>query len=95
MIVDSRKRCDVTDHPLRLFVPYLALSLVQLVVLYSGPGWAVTTSKALLMPLLAAAVVVALRRPRPELPKLDKPTPELKSIVTSPPKTGFALAATP
>ena len=65
MIVDSRKRCDVTDHPLRLFVPYLALSLVQLVVLYSGPGWAVTSSKALLMPLLAAAVLVAVRRPRP------------------------------
>jgi uncharacterized membrane protein YhhN len=35
------------------------------VVLYSGPGWAVTTSKAMLMPLLAAAVLVALRRPRP------------------------------
>ena len=65
MIVDSRKWCDVTDRPLRLFVPYLVLSLVQLVVLYSGPGWAVTTSKALLMPLLAAAVLIAVRRPRP------------------------------
>ena len=63
MIVDSRKRCDVTDHPLRPFVPYIALSLVQLVVLYTGPGWAVTSSKALLMPLLAAGVLVALRRP--------------------------------
>jgi len=65
MIVDSRKRCHVTDHPLRLFVPYLALSLLQLVVLYSGPGWAVTTSKAMLMPLLGAAVLLAVRRPRP------------------------------
>ena len=63
MIVDSRKRCDVTDHPLRRFVPYVALSLVQLVVLYTGPGWAVTSSKALLMPLLAAAVLAAHRPP--------------------------------
>jgi hypothetical protein len=28
----------------------------------------------------------ALRRPRPDLAKLKKPTPELKSIVTHPPK---------
>ncbi len=55
----------MTDRPLRLFLPYLACSLVQLVVLYSGPAWAVTTSKAMLMPLLAAAVVLAVRRPRP------------------------------
>lgn len=55
----------MTDRVVRLFLPYLAVSLVQLVVLYSGPAWAVTTSKALLMPLLAAAVVVAVRRPRP------------------------------
>ncbi|HVL62547.1 MAG TPA: lysoplasmalogenase [Microbacterium sp.] len=55
----------MTDRPLRPFVPYLVLSLVHLVVLYSGPGWAVTSSKALLMPLLAAAVLIAVRRPRP------------------------------
>ena len=47
----------MTDRPLRLFLPYLAFSLVQLIVLYSGPDWAVTTSKAMLMPLLAAVVV--------------------------------------
>ena len=28
----------------------------------------------------------ALKRPRPDLAKLTKPTPELKSIVTHPPK---------
>ncbi|MCD2443823.1 lysoplasmalogenase [Agromyces sp. SYSU K20354] len=55
----------MTDRQLRPFLPFLAISLVQLVVLYSGPGWAVTTSKALLMPLLAAAVVLSVRRPRP------------------------------
>ncbi len=31
--------------------------------------------------------IAALRRPRPDLGKLKKPTPELKSIVTHPPKT--------
>ena len=55
----------MTERSLRLFLPYLTISLVQLVVLYSGPAWAVTTSKAMLMPLLAAAVVLAVRRPLP------------------------------
>lgn len=43
----------------------------------------------------AFAAIPALRRPRPDLRKLDKPTPALTSIVTHPPKTGVALAATP
>ncbi|MGE5512782.1 MAG: amidase [Bacteroidota bacterium] len=34
----------------------------------------------------AFAVIPELRRPRPDLGKLKKPTPELKSIVTHPPK---------
>ncbi|GAA1802212.1 lysoplasmalogenase [Agromyces neolithicus] len=55
----------MTDRTLRVFLPYLGLSLVQLVVLYTGPAWAVPTSKALLMPLLAAAVLLAVGRPRP------------------------------
>lgn len=46
------------------FVPYLALSLVHLVILSTGPGWAVTLTKALLMPVLALAVVLAMRAVR-------------------------------
>jgi Asp-tRNA(Asn)/Glu-tRNA(Gln) amidotransferase A subunit family amidase len=36
-----------------------------------------------------------LRRPRPDVAKLTRPTPELKSIVTHPPKAGTAMAASP
>jgi amidase len=39
--------------------------------------------------------VAALRRPVPDLNKLVKPTPALKSIVTHPPKAGTAMAASP
>lgn len=53
------------------FVPYLALSLVHLVVLSTGPGWAVTTTKALLMPALALGVVLALRVVRGQLARPD------------------------
>lgn len=51
----------MTDRALRLFLPYLLLSLLHLVVLYTGPDAAITISKALLMPALLVAVVVALR----------------------------------
>lgn len=57
----------MTDRRVRLFVPYIALSLVQLVVLSIGPGWAVPASKALLMPALIVAVVLAVRAPRPRV----------------------------
>jgi len=43
----------------------------------------------------AFAGIPALRRPVPDLSKLTKPTPELKSIVTHPPKAGVAMAASP
>jgi hypothetical protein len=39
--------------------------------------------------------VASLRRPVADLSKLGKPTPELKSIVTHPPKAGTAMAAAP
>jgi hypothetical protein len=39
------------------FVPYLAVAVVHLVILATGPAWAVTATKALLMPLLVVAVV--------------------------------------
>jgi len=42
----------------------------------------------------AFEAIPALRRPRPDLERLAKPTPELKSIVTHPPKAGVTLAAT-
>ena len=42
----------------------------------------------------AFEAIPALSRPRPDLERLAKPTPELKSIVTHPPKAGVTLAAT-
>ena len=57
----------MTDRRVRLFVPYITLSLVQLVVLYTGPAWAVPASKALLMPALIVAVVLSVRAPRPRV----------------------------
>lgn len=43
------------------FVPYLAVAVVHLVILATGPAWAVTATKALLMPLLVVAVVIVAR----------------------------------
>jgi Asp-tRNA(Asn)/Glu-tRNA(Gln) amidotransferase A subunit family amidase len=43
----------------------------------------------------AFAAIPVLTRPRPDLAKLSRPTPELKSIVTHPPKTGTPMAASP
>jgi amidase len=43
----------------------------------------------------AFEAIAALRRPIPDLGKLAQPTPELKSIVTHPPKAGTAMAASP
>ncbi len=43
----------------------------------------------------AFAAIPALRRPVPDLSKLAKATPELKSIVTHPPKAGTAMAKSP
>ncbi|MFF2370289.1 lysoplasmalogenase [Agromyces sp. NPDC058110] len=47
------------------FTPYLVLCAVHLVLLETGPGWSITATKALLMPLLALGVVLAARRTRP------------------------------
>jgi len=46
---------------LAAFAPYLIASAVHLVLLYTGPDWAVTATKALLMPLLVLAVLVVAR----------------------------------
>ena len=43
----------------------------------------------------AFEAIPALRRPLPDLAKLTRATPELKSIVTHPPKAGIAIAASP
>ena len=43
----------------------------------------------------AFAAIPALRRPVPDLGKLTRPTPALKSIVTHPPKAGTPMAAAP
>ena len=43
----------------------------------------------------AFSAIPELRRPIPDLSKLTKPTPALKSIVTHPPKLGVAIAASP
>ena len=43
----------------------------------------------------AFAAIPSLRRPVPDLSKLMQPTPELKSIVTHPPKAGTPMAASP
>jgi uncharacterized membrane protein YhhN len=46
------------------FAPYFVLSLVHLVLLSTGPAWAITLSKATLMPALILAVLLAAPRPR-------------------------------
>lgn len=43
------------------FAPYLVVAAAHLVILHTGPGWAVTATKALLMPLLVLAVVIVAR----------------------------------
>jgi Asp-tRNA(Asn)/Glu-tRNA(Gln) amidotransferase A subunit family amidase len=43
----------------------------------------------------AFAAIPVLTRPRPDLTKLTRPTAELKSIVTHPPKAGTPMAASP
>jgi Asp-tRNA(Asn)/Glu-tRNA(Gln) amidotransferase A subunit family amidase len=43
----------------------------------------------------AFAAIPELRRPVPDLRKLQQPTPQLKSIVTHPPAAGTAMAAAP
>ena len=43
------------------FAPYLVVSALHLVLLYVGPAWSVTATKATLMPLLALAVVLLVR----------------------------------
>lgn len=52
---------STTRRMLPAFVPYLIVAAAHLVLLYTGPGWAVTATKALLMPLLALAVVLVAR----------------------------------
>ncbi|WP_173922087.1 lysoplasmalogenase [Agromyces sp. Marseille-P2726] len=52
----SRERTMV-----RAFAPYVVLSVAHLVLQQTGPVWAVTATKALLMPLLALAVVIVAR----------------------------------
>ncbi|ANJ27503.1 lysoplasmalogenase [Agromyces aureus] len=52
------------------FTPYLVLCALHLVLLETGPDWSVTTTKALLMPLLALGVVLAARRSRLKTPWL-------------------------
>jgi uncharacterized membrane protein YhhN len=47
--------------PLIAFTPYLVVSALHLVLLYLGPAWSVTATKAVLMPLLALAVVLLVR----------------------------------
>ena len=54
-------RSSSTRPMLAAFAPYLVASAVHLVILATGPGWAVTATKALLMPLLVLAVVVVAR----------------------------------
>jgi len=56
--------------PLIAFAPYLVLSAVHLVLLYVGPAWSVTATKALLMPLLALAVLLLVRPLRAPAPLL-------------------------
>ncbi|WP_448809560.1 lysoplasmalogenase [Agromyces bauzanensis] len=52
---------STTRRMLPAFLPYLIVSAAHLVLLYTGPGWAVTATKALLMPLLVLAVVLIAR----------------------------------
>ncbi|MBM7831024.1 putative membrane protein YhhN [Agromyces cerinus] len=56
--------------PLIAFAPYLVVSALHLVLLYLGPAWSVTATKALLMPLLALAVVLLVRPLRAPVPLL-------------------------
>jgi uncharacterized membrane protein YhhN len=44
------------------FLPYLVAAVAHLVILATGPGWAVTATKALLMPLLVLAVIIVAQR---------------------------------
>ena len=60
-MTDSRLEPGDRPRLLPAFLPYLVMSAVHLVVLYTGPAWAVTTTKALLMPLLVLAVVLVAR----------------------------------
>ena len=46
------------------FAPYLLVSLLHLVLQYLGSAWSVTATKAMLMPLLALAVLLAVRPAR-------------------------------
>lgn len=55
---------------LAAFAPYLVASIAHLLLQYVGPAWSVTATKALLMPLLALAVVLASRRSGAGLPAL-------------------------
>ena len=54
-------RSAPTRPMLAAFAPYLIVAVAHLVILGTGPGWAVTATKALLMPLLVLAVLVVAR----------------------------------
>lgn len=54
-------RTSSTRTTIAAFAPYVVVAAAHLVILYTGPGWAITATKALLMPLLVLAVVVAGR----------------------------------
>ncbi|SIO16813.1 lysoplasmalogenase [Agromyces cerinus] len=56
--------------PLIAFAPFLVASALHLVLLYLGPAWSVTATKALLMPLLALAVVLLVPPFRAPVPLL-------------------------
>jgi len=60
-VTDSLPDSGDRRRLLPAFLPYLVLSAVHLVLLSTGPAWAVTATKALLMPLLALAVVMVAR----------------------------------
>jgi uncharacterized membrane protein YhhN len=64
----SVPRADRSPHV--AFAPYVVLSALHLVLLYLGPAWSVTATKALLMPLLALAVVLLVRPFRAPAPML-------------------------
>jgi Asp-tRNA(Asn)/Glu-tRNA(Gln) amidotransferase A subunit family amidase len=65
---------------------------LQVVGPFRGDAAVLSASHALEQ---AFAGIPALRRPVPDLSKLTKATPELKSIVTQPPKAGTAMAKSP
>ncbi|GAA4376405.1 hypothetical protein GCM10023152_21340 [Agromyces bauzanensis] len=54
-------RSTSTRAMLAAFAPYLIASAAHLVILGGGPGWAITATKALLMPLLVLAVAIVAR----------------------------------